>query len=291
MAFLGAIIAAPEGFRHRIRWILKPLARIGTAINKMLQLFRPPPQEVRPQGFDASRSGNGRLTILDGFHWEPAADPIQKLDWLKEGLENLRAALQAEAQHRGTAIDSVQSELAEIDGRLNSEINYLLRLIKSSEAKTTQIDSLGLGPIAAGIILSGIPEDVAHWGAAGWIFWGACATVTLHALYSSFSKGHLITNRTASPLRTICPKRTTIIPARPPSEKFTSRSASTIRHEDLPILRLWSSDEEPTARRLRGARRTEPRSLPSLFRPIRLDRTCQGAEVETGAILEIASSP
>lgn len=190
MAAIGALVAAPDGFKA---WLIRGVAKIRVFPAlwlRLRQLFRPPSQTARPYSIPSELRIGGSLNLAPGLHWEEGADDSKKVGWLKDEVVRLEAKLRTDIAALVGRDKQHESDLLELRDRLTDDINRLQRQLDEKEAKTAQIDALGLLPITSGIVLSGIPEDVASWGVTGWITWFAAAGSTLFAVVVSWKKGH-----------------------------------------------------------------------------------------------------
>lgn len=190
MAAVGALVAAPDGFKE---WLFRGVAklRLFPALwLRMRQFFGPPSQTVRPHSIPSGLSIEGTLHLSSGLHWEQDADVSKKVGWLKDEVVRLEVKIRSDVASLVDRDKRHESDLLEIRDRLTDDINRLQKQLDEKEAKTAQVDALGLLPITSGIVLSGIPEDVASWGAAGWIIWFAAAGLTLFAVVISWKKRH-----------------------------------------------------------------------------------------------------
>ena len=190
MAAIGALVAAPDGFKE---WLVSGVEKVRVFPSlwlRLRQLFRPPSQTARPYSITSELSFGGSLDLSPGLHWEHEADVSKKVGWLKDEVVRLEAKLRTDVAALVDRDRRHESNLLEFRDRLTDDVNRLQRQLDEKEAKTAQIDALGLLPITSGIVLSGIPEDVASWGVAGWITWFAAAGLTLFAVGVSWKKRH-----------------------------------------------------------------------------------------------------
>ncbi|MFB9530415.1 hypothetical protein [Nonomuraea roseola] len=164
IAVVGAIITAPAGWRELLtsstNW-----AR--TQANRILNL---PPQTINLSGSGSSESfGNAVLTNrpppLNAD--QPLADQVAMVHAYVRSVESRLNQVTTRLAEDKSARDK---QLADLTTSLETGLGQLDERISEQERQAGRIDARGLPVIAAGVVLSGIPE----WLAAlplhlGWI--------------------------------------------------------------------------------------------------------------------------
>jgi hypothetical protein len=73
----------------------------------------------------------------------------------------------------------VRFELRDVESRLDSAHGQMARQLETRERQAAQIDARGLWPVGFGIILTGIPGQLAEAPAAGWTVVGLAVLTTV----------------------------------------------------------------------------------------------------------------
>jgi hypothetical protein len=165
----GAVLATPHGiaslWRAGQRWHRKAMA-LGR------RLLRRPPHTVAHAGLasgSASTGGSAR-----GFRWQPWL-PRAGADLKTEILHQQVDSLLVQVGELNAQMDqndlNVQAEIRKTEERIVSQIRQLESDIRGERTQASQVDARGFGPIAFGILLTGIPDELAGIPPEGWLGW------------------------------------------------------------------------------------------------------------------------
>ena len=99
--------------------------------------------------------------------WEPDADVQRKIEVLHRQHDLL---LQDVSRFRDDAFErfeALQADLSAAEARFRATREALARSLEAKDRRAAQIDARGLWPIGFGIVLTGIPAELAHFYAVG----------------------------------------------------------------------------------------------------------------------------
>ena len=65
--------------------------------------------------------------------------------------------------------DELRKEIREAEGRVISQVRQLSSELRGERSQASRVDARGLGPIALGIILTGLPDELAAAVPVGWL--------------------------------------------------------------------------------------------------------------------------
>ncbi|PRB44312.1 hypothetical protein CQ020_03635 [Arthrobacter sp. MYb23] len=192
MAITGAMIVAPQACKHALG------ATVGVAITKISMGIRSALARrhggtlsqvtaVRSISFD---SHFGAATATQSLRFEEKATVAEKVTWLKNQLEFIDARWQNAAARLDEIDQMTRRQLQELDTGVHAELKELRDQVGRIERDSVQIDATGLPPILAGIILTGVPEELAGWGVFGWMIFLIFAGGTIAAASRSYSSGN-----------------------------------------------------------------------------------------------------
>lgn len=93
---------------------------------------------------------------------------------LLEGINALRPLMDQ-------ANDGLQNEIKEAEARVTGRVEQLSSELRGEQGQASRVDARGLGPIALGIVLTGLPDELASIASLGYaaiavsILWVALA--------------------------------------------------------------------------------------------------------------------
>jgi hypothetical protein len=192
MALVGAALAAPRAAAQHTSFAakiaLQPLQLLGSALRRLGRLLgmKPRPQTIHASGISDHASVSDGLTIeVSRGDWDPAATVEDRINWLRDAYRNVEVGLAEARQSSSIEHQKIRDELEAKVFEIQKNIKDLELFIFSETAKSVQVQAIGLGPIAAGIILSGIPEILASLAFWGWLVLTLAIAVTVAALRES----------------------------------------------------------------------------------------------------------
>lgn len=192
MAFIGACIVAPAAVKHKLEPIGRAALAVKTWVLKVTRRSKPVHKSVHVG--DLLLSGEGTLTSVLEAPWKDDVPNEEKIAWLHKQLLHVKNDVELKTKRLNEADNELREQISELEQRTSPEIEKLQTKLAEQEALAVQIDSAGLPPIVAGIILTGVPDELSHIGAFGWVIWGLAVWVTWRAMRHSKRSG--VWNRT-----------------------------------------------------------------------------------------------
>ena len=187
MAIVGAILVAPQASKHLgYSAIGKPSTQLAGAIQRLWNRLRHRDlTQVTTTVSISSESQVGTPSAAQTLPWDEDAAIEQKVQWLKDHVKHLDDVWQARAKRLEEIDQLTKQELDQLTARVYNELERLGNKIGKIERDSVMIDATGLLPILFGIILTGVPEELASFGPWGWVVWFAGAAVTVGAVIRS----------------------------------------------------------------------------------------------------------
>lgn len=165
IAVVGAVVVAPSGTRLLLEWswgwvrrrgqqIQDQLARVFPALRRNLTIT------AEPAGLAvAVATGWGSATV--SRPWDPSAPVDERIEALRQHILEIEESLTGVGQQLSQQTAASEGADAELDERLRAEGDELRRRLDEQERQSARIDARGLPVIAAGIFLSGVPDELA----------------------------------------------------------------------------------------------------------------------------------
>lgn len=168
-------------------WAWFPAAWQPCAARNMSSRRRPAPRAHPPTRSTLHlRSARRSVGVLIARGWNPN-DPVdariealrQRITETESRLDELTKDVSRESAERKAAI-------ADVERKLHAEIRKLNETLEKQERDATVLDARGLPSVAIGIVLSGVPEDLARipWH-IGWILPVIGAAAAILAIVSA----------------------------------------------------------------------------------------------------------
>lgn len=176
VAVVGAVIAAPGGTKlllgslgqkavAAVRRLCEWVARLLPVLRKR-RLIR----EAR-EGTVAGDTASLTVSAPSGRLWIPSESVDKRIEALRTYLQAVEAKLAAVERLLDKETAARTGAVDRLDATLQRAIADLWRALAEQEHKTARVDARGLPVIAVGIVLSGLPELLAHWiYPLGWIW-------------------------------------------------------------------------------------------------------------------------
>ena len=175
----GAFEAAPDGTARAWRWTAGWLQRVRIWLAKRLPWLRPraaPPALITGTG--GAAMGKGRISA-HGTVWAPNApgwEQIPLLYSMHMALDRRVIAIERQAQELA---EGVRGELRQAVDELRAASAAITLRIEETENRTAQADARGIWVVAAGIVIAGVPGELAAWPLLGVALTGASVVVAV----------------------------------------------------------------------------------------------------------------
>lgn len=148
------------------------------AAKRLLRRPRHQTVEIRSVSAAASIGATGHVTAT-AIRWRPDAPVLEQIAMVRDEIADVRKtvssvekAVNLERQQRAAAVAAVEATVA-------TKVVELHDRIDAQEAQSQELDTRGLPPIAVGIVLSGVPDELAHFTWLGWLLLAAALWLTL----------------------------------------------------------------------------------------------------------------
>lgn len=168
LAGLGAVLTSPHGWKRMVFltgfWLKSKYIQIQMWLSKYLKFIRRPPTIVRATSASASAGALSARVVAEN-RIPPEATTEEKLVIMEVALRNLQNLVNSDYENLNNKVTEVKSLLGEVSEK-TAELHT--KMIKAQE-EAASIDAAGIPVIAAGILLSGIPRELAIFPIAGWI--------------------------------------------------------------------------------------------------------------------------
>lgn len=167
LALLGAVLTSPHGWKRMLflsRFWLKALViRVQMWLSKYFKFIPRPSTTVYP---GSALSGGGIFTarVMAGIYIPADATPERKIELLEVALKNLHAVVNGDYENLDKKISDVKALVSEVNDK-TAELQA--KMVKAQE-EAASIDAAGIPVIAAGVLLSGIPKELAMLPSVGW---------------------------------------------------------------------------------------------------------------------------
>lgn len=158
LAVLGAVLVSPHGFKRLVYLTQQWIAGIYWAIRgRSIAVFAP-----------VARATTGKLSArgVASTSIPPDASTEEKVRLLELDLNQLKSTVQNDYDELSGKI----SKLGGLVGNVDQRVEVLLARLQQERDQTVTLDAAGLPVIAWGIILSGVPQELAADPQIGWFF-------------------------------------------------------------------------------------------------------------------------
>lgn len=159
IALAGAIVATPDGTAWAYRTALKGARSFGKWLAALLQL----PQRIKGAAKLAGESG-GASEALEVTKWQDWCDDVSdsdKIEVLHQQVELVRQHVAAAREHTRNVETRLLRELSEVDTCHGERLRQLVGAMAAQHRQSSRVDSRGIWPIGLGILLTGIPDELA----------------------------------------------------------------------------------------------------------------------------------
>lgn len=158
LAVFGAILVSPHGFKRLLYVIKEWMIRVWRAI-------RGGSVNIAPTAGTAS-VGAHNPRVQTGTNIPPDAPVEEQVRLLRTALGNLQVLVDDDYKELSGKIDKLTNLVRSVDTRTET----LHKRMQQAQEEATSIDAAGLPVIAWGIILSGVPQELAGEPQVGWFF-------------------------------------------------------------------------------------------------------------------------
>lgn len=167
VAVIGAVVVEPNGTRLLLQsswaWLDRLVRRAHHALVRVLPFLR---KDASVKAATATGSAEGTLTF-EGMAEGRSASETGTFQEQLDSLRQLVAALKTEvsgldAEHQ-VEVANLRRALDALEARLTADTHQMRQELDERERQDARINARGLPVIAAGIFLSGVPDQLAGW--------------------------------------------------------------------------------------------------------------------------------
>lgn len=167
LAFLGAVLTSPHGWKRMVFltkfWSKSIFIRAQLWLSKYLRFIRRPSTTVHA---GSASAGAGALSarVVAGTTIPQDATTEEKVVLLEVALRNLQNLVNSDYENLDKKVTEVKSLVSQVSDQ-TAELHA--KMVKAQE-EAASIDAAGIPVIVSGIILSGIPRELATFPVMGW---------------------------------------------------------------------------------------------------------------------------
>jgi hypothetical protein len=167
VALVGTIVVAPSGWTLLLQSISQFteewLRAARTQISRIVPWLRPKPTSVSMSarvGGSASLSASARISVAKG--WNPTAPVDARIEILLQRIIEAEGQLDAITRNVSDESSARKAAIEEVERKFQTETRALRSAIENQERYAALLDARGLPSLAIGIVLSGVPDDLAR---------------------------------------------------------------------------------------------------------------------------------
>ena len=180
VAVAGVVLATPDGIAAT--WLLvkgwvRDRSRRAWALGR--RLLGRPGLVTSGTAARATSTTQGRARAYKWEPWPEDARADVKIDILHRQVDLLLGQISELHTLLDRIGDGLRKEVREAEGRATDQVRQLAAELRGERSRASRVDARGFGPIALGIILTGLPDELAAT-ADGWLGW---LTVTVAAIW------------------------------------------------------------------------------------------------------------
>jgi hypothetical protein len=178
IAVAGALIATPDGTSAVWHWVTSAGNWIRDRLARFLPFLR---RTISGEAklFGDSGAGAEHMIVDRRIAWNTLAQDKDKIELLHQQVELL---LQQVADVRQEIRDSeaaLRTAIEQAEARLRDAHQELTGRLEAKERRAARVDARGIWPIGFGIVLTGLPSELADVAVVGWLFVAAGIALTL----------------------------------------------------------------------------------------------------------------
>ncbi len=185
VAFTGSVVVAPSGavllWRSVTDWLRQRKHQFRSQLARFFFFLR---RDVIIHAGSATGGGSafgGATGTVSVRAWHPNAPVDERIEALHQYITELEGRLNEVTHKLREETASREQVVTDLNRTLEEKTTELRRLVEEKERESAQIDARALPVVSFGILLSGIPEELASLSfGLGWIFLivGVVAAVT-----------------------------------------------------------------------------------------------------------------
>jgi hypothetical protein len=184
VAVAGVVLATPDaipsGWRSTANWLANRRREANELARRLLR--RPVTRVGAGQTSISITSTCTGRRVWEWSAWPEDAGTDGKIAVLHQHADELRNHLDGLDATLTTNVVTLRGEIGEAESRLEGRIQKLVSEINGERSRASHVDARGFGPIALGVILTGIPDELAKILAVGAIVTAIAVSWTVGAI-------------------------------------------------------------------------------------------------------------
>jgi hypothetical protein len=153
------VLATPEGIAWAWRSV-KNWHRRARALGRRL-LRRPVHANIASATIAGTSTVGANAYTYKWHAWLPRAGTDVKIDILHQQIDSLLEQIGEVRGQIDRTSDDLRKVIREAEGRVINQIQQLASEMRGERSQASRVDARGIGPIAFGIILTGVPDELA----------------------------------------------------------------------------------------------------------------------------------
>jgi hypothetical protein len=161
------MLATPDGMAAAWRWVQSRYRSIQVLARRVFRRSDHAVIKVGAVAGSMTMSGTGYVERWQPWRKDATGDERidilhRQIDFVHEQIGELRVQIQRTAE-------SLQKEWREADDKIIGQLRQLASEMRGERSQASRVDARGLGPIALGIIMTGLADELAAVVVVGWL--------------------------------------------------------------------------------------------------------------------------
>jgi hypothetical protein len=183
VAVAGTLVAAPDGTALVWARVVGAGERVRRALAAYLPFLRRPISVSLKSGADVGYAAHAG-TVQRRVEWIDTAAPDVKIDLLHQQVDMLAQEIAEARQEARDNESALRAEIAQAEARAGDRHKQLAGRLDAEQRRAARVDARGIWLIGAGIVLTGIPAELAGVPVVGWLVAAAAVLLTLRMVFA-----------------------------------------------------------------------------------------------------------
>ena len=167
VAVAGVVLATPDGIAAGWRSVRHWQRRSWAFARRLLGL---PAKVIGVGDMDIGKlTMSGRAPAETWQPWRETAKDDEKINILHRQIDLLHQQTGELRVQADRATDGLRREIREAEVRVTGQLDQLASQVRGERSQASRVDARGLGPIALGVILTALPDELASVAVVGWL--------------------------------------------------------------------------------------------------------------------------
>lgn len=177
VALAGVVIASPDGVAEAWREFTAVRGRVRDWLARLVPFVHGRPVTVALHAADFGVAAES-LSVVVCRDWEPEASDARKIEVLHQQVDLLISEVGRLRNDVGEQVSGLRAEVRQAETGLRREHAGLASRVEQRARRSARVDARGLWPVWFGILLTGIPGEMAAVPAVGWTALAVAVGVT-----------------------------------------------------------------------------------------------------------------